>query len=419
MTGNPSAIHPDPNPCAQQFSDLLLNVARDADGIICSNMLSEPIRRLQPGDLPEDAYRCPGYTPEDFVGYEDSGMTMGAYLVSQCLRFRVTGEAEARQNAEAAFAGIEHTYQLGASSKEGLFPKPYGGRPSDQISRDQYLYAMAGLGLYQELADAGTARQIERMIAAMADYWIEIDYTSTYYNLPAATHLDDFMAPLFLGIIGIAMQRTGCPRFRQEYDRLFHDVQLGPRMPLTLRSLFRQGETYDGGTYFRQQSNPNLMKLLAVDLLWDIDPDNRVLWRQTLRAYREDEMYISLDQRTGLDHYIVGYDTQRDQTFLTEPGVIKELTNPLKLTSLTWGGRRQSAGSTKTALAALIYAERMQSPDDLKIARQVLKQIDTPQKCNKLVAPRPQDIPPGHAWETRVLRTAYLAFWQWAYWRSR
>jgi len=62
------------------------------------------------------------------------------------------------------------------------------------------------------------------------------------------------------------------------------------------RSRFLSGMKYDGGTYFRQQENPVMMKTLAIDYLWDSDPKHRETWREALRQLWEDDKLVRSDR---------------------------------------------------------------------------------------------------------------------------
>ncbi len=404
---------------AASYNQMIQRVARDEHGIICANICFEPIRSLQPGDIGTSQELVDGISSEDLYAYEDSGMASGAYLASQTLRYRVTEEAEARDHADAVFEGIRTIYGLGAKgNRPGFFPKPYGGRYSEHFSRDQYLFVMTGLVEYLTIADKSRQAVVRDMLEHMAAYWIDIDYKTSYFGLPVSCHLDDYMGSLFLGIIGIAAHATDSPRLQREYDRLHQHQRLGHRMPQTLTSLFRRGETYDAAMYFRQSENAIMLKAMAVDYIWDRDPGHRDLWRQSLRTFWEDDLRVPLDPKTGLNHFIVGYDAETGRTYLTEPGVIKELENPLNLPVLNWGGLRQNAGSTQTAFAAAIIADRLHLSDAYDTMQLILNKLSL--KCFRgITAPDARHVPPDHDFEHNLLNTGYVAYWLWTYWLAR
>jgi len=404
---------------AAELTGLITEVAVDEHHLVRTAIHADGLRPLVEDDVPPCPYQRPNTSAVGTVTYEDAGMATGAFLSSQCIRFRLTGDAEASENARRAFEGLRFIYELGREDREaGYFPKPYDARSSDQISRDQYLFAMTGLGNYHGLADTQTRTAIEQMLDTMADYWIDLEYTHSYFGLPPSSHLADYMGALFLGLIRLPYAFTGADRFLREYTRLFEEEGLGPRMRETLRARFLAGETYDGATYFRQNENPIMMKCMAIDHLWDADPGQQDVWRDALEAFWHDDLFIALDETDGMTYCVVGFDAERNATFLTEPGVIPGLTNPLNLPQLTWGGRRKRVGSAQTAYAATVIASRLGATPCAQKARLILEKL-TRESFRGLTVPDERHIPPGDAWEQSILQTGYMSFWLWAYWLGR
>jgi len=407
---------------AEHYGQIVNDFAIDDKGIVQSVIRFDPLGGLTDADIPEPARLIPGLSPSALHAYEDAGMTTGAWLAAQSLRFQATQDPDAKRQADAAFVAICHMLDLGEKhgepSEPGLFPKPYGGKTSSHVSRDQYLYAMTGLTTYRPVADTTTQRQIDAMIARMARYWVDRDYTTAYFKLPAASHLHDFMGGLFLGIVGRGAFLSEDAILKKEYDRLCNDLNFDARIAETLRSQFRAGRTYDGAMYFRQHENPVVMKTMAIDYLWETDPTRRNHWQIALKAFRDDELFICLDQETGRNYFIMGYDHLQDSIHITEPGLIEELENPLGLPSLTWGGRRQTAGSTQTAFSATVIADRLNDTDCRDQAFTILQSLEL-SDFRGLSLTCEADLPPGMAWQLNALPSCYLVYWQWAYWLGR
>ncbi|MBI3920582.1 MAG: hypothetical protein HY318_04105 [Armatimonadetes bacterium] len=404
---------------AEEFADILTNVAGDENKVIRTMIHFGERRPLKDSDLADWIPCLPSVeTKAGFYCYEDAGMTTGAFLASQSLRFRVTGDPGAKQNADNAFQGIRWIYDLGKPKTEGYYPKPYDKKISDQISRDQYIYTMNGLVEYYSIADEKAQSQIRRMLAKMAEYWISIDYTQSYFGLPPSSHLADFMGSLFLGIMHIPYGPTGDMKFLKEYERLFHEENLGKRMPETLRTKFLSEELYDGATYYRQNENPIMMKCLAIDRLWDTDPGHRDLWAASLKQFWDDEMIMTLDRDDALNYEIMGLDVKTNMPFLTKPGVIPEIENPLKISSLNWGGLRKTAGSSQSAYSCTVTGSRLGNQEAADTARLILGRMDYG-KFRGYTVPDDSHLPPGHAWMTNVLYCFYLSSWLLAYWLGR
>ena len=400
------------------FRSILADHAVDEFGIVRSTLHFDGLRPLEDADMPHAVALVPGVTPSALHSYEDAGMATGAFLAAQSLRFRLTGAREARRLADQAFAGIRSIYDLGRTTVEGFFPKPYGGRSSSHTSRDQYLFVLAGLHAYYGIADPARRQEIAQMAAKMADYWISINYTTKYFHLPPSSHLADFMGSLFLGLIRIAHMLSGQDRLLREYERLYHDERLGPRMRETLRAELLAGAPYDGGTYFRQHQNSIMMKCMAIDHLYGIDLARQTVWDDALVQFWNDDALVSLDPEDGLNYFLVGFDPARNETFLTEPGVIPGMANPLGLAFLTWGGRRKTPGSAQTAFSCAVIADRLGLGAARDTGLGILQRL-TLDTFRGLTVPSPEHVPPGSEHQLAILNTACIAFWEWAYWLGR
>ena len=403
---------------AVEFARLVSDVAMDEEGIVRGLLHFDEKRPLRDADLPANYGLNGNINPAAFVSYEDAAMTTGEFLAAQSLRYAVTGEDEARELANRAYTAIQFIYKLGTQKTEGYFPKPYGRKISEHISRDQYLYSMVGMWQYRSILENGTQSKTGQMITSMANYWMMIQYTQSYFGLPATSQLSDFMASLFLGIIGIARSCSNEERFRLEYERLFHEEQLGSRMKESLRGIFLSGETYDGGTCFRQQENPVMMKTLTIDHLWDADPENRKIWSEALLQLWEDDMLVMLDRADGMNYWFMGFDPKENRTFLTPPGVVSELENPLNYPILTWGGHRKTASSAKTAYCAAIVADRLGITEARDVAHDILIKTDL-SKFRAFTVPDESHLPPGAEWFTQSLHVEHLCAWQWAFWTGK
>lgn len=404
---------------AEILTELIAGVARDKKNIIRTFIHVSGKRPLEAGDLPVHVPLMPvGSDATEFICYEDAGMTTGAFLASQCLRYTATKEPEALYEAQQAFKGIQRIFDLGRSKCAGFFPKPYGGRYSEEISRDQYLFVLSGLAAYAQICDEESALNVREIAAAMADYWMKIDYNHSYFGLSSDRNLSDFMSSLFLGIMSHSYRLGGQRRHWEEYRRLFEQEEMGRRMPQTLRAQFRSGMTYDGAMYFRQTENAVMLKSMAVDELWESDALNRGLWRKSLQAFLDDDLLIAWDPLDGLTYGLVGYDRASDSTFLTAPGVIGELENPLALPDLTWGGLRKRPGSSQTAYAAVVIADRIGSAKAHSAAEAILEKM-TVDKFKAVSVPSHEHHVPMHAWEESLFSTAHASYWLWAYWLGR
>ncbi len=403
-----------------ELTDVICKVAMDNDYIVRAELHLDKLRPLEKEDIPSSTFCFDKIIddPAGFYSYEDAGMTTGIFLASQSIRYKLTNNSNALHNANNAFTGIEKIYELGKQETEGFFPKPYGKKTSKEISRDQYLYVLEGLREYHEIAGDAKQKKIKEMARNLGRYWVNINYSHPYLGLSKNEHLSDFMGSLFLGIIGTAYQISKDAFLLKEYKRLLQEHNLGKRMPETLRSQFLNGKKYDGGMYFRSHQHCMSMKTLAVEMLWDYDLDNRPLWKKSLRAFWEDDLLVGFDPADGLCYGIVGFNPADNNTYLTNPGVIKELENPLNISHLTWGGRRKTAMSTQLAFSAIFIADRLGDNEALEIANAILEKVEL-EKCSEYIIADQEDLPPGEEYRVNLLNVCYLCSWLWAYWLAR
>jgi len=121
--------------------------------------------------------------PWDYLHGENAITASGLYLAAQAYRLKVGAEPEAVDEAARAFHSLERIFEMGVQAgMPGWMCKPYGFRPSNQTSPDQYLHACWGLYTYHAVAPSAHRRRIEDMIIAFADFWRHADYVLTYFG---------------------------------------------------------------------------------------------------------------------------------------------------------------------------------------------------------------------------------------------
>ncbi len=393
----------------EQITGIVSNIAADKNKIIRFAVKADPCRPLDSRDkLP--ALSLIDCDSVDFWTYEDAGMATGAFLAAESLRSELDGAPGAFRNAQNAFEGICYIYRLGMKKCEGFFPKPYGGKYSEHFSRDQYLMVMDGLARFHRIANAEQKKRCTRMICAMSDYWRHIDYSPDYFSLGRSSHLRDHIGGMFLGVAYIPYHLTRQQKYHDEFIRLLEQENLGKRMDVTLRSLFRSGQTYDNAMYFRQNENACMLKCIALDYLCRYDLEHHGLWRQCLEHLLAQDIFIESCEEDGLSYSIMKYDPVSDAVSLTEPGVIEALANPLNLSFLTWGGRRRNPGSAQAAFSALVAASCLDDAAALDEAAKTLESF-TMKKFASMTVDSPADIPPGREFELDSLRVSCMAFY--------
>ena len=121
--------------------------------------------------------------PWEWLHCENSITNSGNYLAAQSYRLQVEDSDEAKEQTAKAFRSLELIYQMGVDAgKPGWMGKPYGFRPSNQTSPDQYGDACWGLYAYHAVAPPDDQRKIVQMIVSFADYWRGEDYIIHYFG---------------------------------------------------------------------------------------------------------------------------------------------------------------------------------------------------------------------------------------------
>ncbi len=218
-------------------SGMMYSMQRFADG---------EIRPFRPSDFDGAIFINPSVGkldidgPWDYLHGENSITASGIYLAAQAYRIQVEDTPAAREQAERAFHSLELIFEMGVNAgKPGWMNKPYGFRPSNQTSPDQYNDACWGLFTYHKVAPPARQRRIEEMIVAFADYWRGVDYTLTYFgkawNLREETGYGNATTLL---IQTLANRFTGDPAYLRDAE-WFRDHQTWMRSSTALNWLER------------------------------------------------------------------------------------------------------------------------------------------------------------------------------------
>lgn len=164
--------------------------------------------------------------PQDYLHGENSITTSGQYLGAQSYRLLAGGGAEAAAQAARAFQSLEAIFEMGVEAgTPGWMCKPYGFRPSNQTSPDQYSDCCAGLYHYHKVAPPAHRRRIEEMVVAFADYWRSVDYTLTYFGNTWRQRDDPSYSNATMMLVNVlAYHFSGDPVYRREAE-WFRDHQ--------------------------------------------------------------------------------------------------------------------------------------------------------------------------------------------------
>lgn len=366
-----------------------------------------------------DAY-VPDCAPEDFWGYENCGMTTGAYLQAMVFRYLVERDPIALARARRCCAALQYIYEIGKEYEDGFFPKIYGGRFSNQTSSDQVLYCVMALDRYWPLADTEDQQQISHMIADMVRFWVRHDYKFRYYTRPQI----EWPLGRFPALLLLAYNHSHDDAFEREYRRLL-DAGVTDAPEFLRLAPKQSGETPP--TAFEQESGVWLivstpdffaMDVMQFDYKLRNDPDNRrcASWKNSI-ALMWDEARIMLSP-DGKAYYCVLVD--RDTGDVCRPDEkLPEQNIPESIYALR---EAKWARVTMTARSAVQAAAFFPGNREMVSAAKHILTSMTGRDMVSLVDVDLSDskrVPPRHRCRTRFLCGDTMSNWLWAYWQGR
>jgi hypothetical protein len=118
---------------------------------------------------------------EEGCTFENSLCTAGLYLQAQAWRYRATGDPGALREARRGFQGIQLVHEMNAAvGRPGFLSKPYGERATLTSTADQYLFALAGLYRFRNIASDEEAALIDRIFVDCASFAMTRGYDFTF-----------------------------------------------------------------------------------------------------------------------------------------------------------------------------------------------------------------------------------------------
>jgi hypothetical protein len=368
-----------------------------------------------------DAYCVSGCTPAEFYGYENCGMTTGAYMQAMLCRYAVEKDPRALAQARRCFQALKAIYDLGKQMEEGFFPKVYGYRFSNQTSTDQVLYTVMALDQFSPVALKTEKKEIDRMITRMVRFWVNREYRYTYFNLV------DMQWPLarFPSLLLLAFKHSGDPVFKSEYDRLLAmDVnrrpgehQLGPK--LAGEWLPSEYEHSQQAWCISHIAGCVAMDVMELDYLLRNDPGNE--WSATWLAsagqmWQEGKLALALDG-TEYSSFLIDFKTH--QVRRPEPGLVE---NKEYVDLDSWAFSRYIHGA-KSGLSTMIarsgvqlYHHQTKDPGIAPAAAHILNALDVK---DLTYYNEPERFAPPYRYLTNFISGDALANWLWTYWQGR
>jgi hypothetical protein len=207
--------------------------------------------------------------------YENALMATGEFAQSQIIRYRVTKEDAAREQAHRAIRGILAVIDEGRHYMPGWLPKPFGGvrnaRNSHELSVDQYTKAVVALHEWRPLADKAERAVIDRFFIDAADFFIARKWRHAYRHrtiVTADTH--HHALGLFVPLAVLAAKASGDDRYLAHltsFDAAMNNALADPKLTAGLNGISLIAEGY----YVAMQAgarDPRLPRM--IEWLWQL-----------------------------------------------------------------------------------------------------------------------------------------------------
>lgn len=266
------------------FRDFMERHLVDADGLVRAYVSPRtllPFTLTEASPVYDERLRDMCQNSADPAGaltYENSLMATGEFGMSEVMRYRCTGDAEALRLAGRSARALLAVAREGRHYMPGYLPKPHGGlsaaRYSHEISTDQYTKAIAALEAWRQLAAPAERAEIERFYRDVCEFFIArrfrfpwrqkvivepqvhlhalalyvplLQLAGTLSDPRYLRHLKQFDGPLDTAL---ARSRAAHPAHGFNEISLFLDgfavaIQAGnsdPRLPDLMRELFARG----------------------------------------------------------------------------------------------------------------------------------------------------------------------------------
>ena len=176
---------------AQVFEDCM-DIARDADGLLCSDLNVDTMRPWTVDELSKakaEIWSNWRHDPAGCMAYEDTLMATGRYIRVKVLHDQIApGTPQIRQQAEGAVEAILAVAQAGERVESGYLPKPFGGlskvAESKGISCDQIEHAALGLWQFRkQYPDSTLNAEIEEKLVRWTEYFMRRDWSYIFHGL--------------------------------------------------------------------------------------------------------------------------------------------------------------------------------------------------------------------------------------------
>ena len=372
----------------------------------------------------KDVYNYPDRSWDDFsefISYENVGMCSGAFLAAMICKYKATGDRKALEKAYRTFKGIKWLFDLSQEFEEGFYCKCYGGKLSEQISSDQYIYTFAGLDLLMQFADRETKSQIINMVEKMARFWMRRNYSYQYFGHDLNWPLERFPAFSWLAWI-----YTGKQEFLKEFNRLCSLDEVKEKIPfgqLSWNELIHHTKTRKPVFHFEKKSPLRLLHInpentesgfLSLEPMLKYNAPHREIWLDKLsKMFNRDKRWIAED---GFARGKALYNIETD-----------EITEARERMNISENGEWKFfgfIGYMRSAMWSAMFARATGAMDSYlpgsggdKITKSILTRLHS-RSLHWFKDMDGRQFPDDIKWIDRVYSGDAATHWLWAYWEA-
>ena len=209
---------------AARFREAVMEVATGPGGMLIAFPRHDTRRPFQEGG-PIPAYAVAALraawvkehpTPAEWLYGENTLWATGWFLYSQILRYRATGDPEARETARKCFRDLSNIFRLSWAIEPGLLGKPHGGRAGPTTSFDQSACPVIYYVLYaQEMGTPEEKAEAARYMAQHGEYYLRHKWVMNHFgHFQNALTKGGTSTMKYVACVYAAYQMTGETRFR-------------------------------------------------------------------------------------------------------------------------------------------------------------------------------------------------------------
>jgi len=380
-----------------------------------------------------------GFSPQGHNNSENSPWTSGWFLLSQCFRYRATGDAQALKYAVKAFRSIDIIYRLSEErGRAGFICKPYDWIVSEETSVDQYTAVMLALWEFFPLADGKTQERIRQMLREMADWWRNANYVLIYFE--RRYDLLPYHAARMACLNAMVFRVTTIDLYAKECERLLamcdawptvFDLQLKRIMDAEQRGEAVRSEhdfeSYDpdkGRYLFRCRQYPGEMYLGLACAEWFFRNEayrapllKHVIarfWRQMQYGLRPDDLLALYGMEVDLKNGTWRAVRTQPTTALRENVLAGSIIDSY-FSEICWGD--STSRIVDASIMAHLHAPEF-CPGALNLASKMLRNLDNP-RLHAIIDPDGEQLLPELVWQRDMLSSDVPAFTLLSYWRAK